>query len=291
MSDKPLVIYHYPCQDGFTAAWAIWKAHPDWEFYPMKHGNQLPDLSGRKEIYFVDFSPKAMDIYNLFQLPIHPEKIVILDHHKTAQEELEKTRPLDPQGLALEIRFDMNKSGAKLAWECFHPENPVPEIVKYVEDRDLWKFQYAPETQAITAAIFSYPYDFETWDALSKDLEFSDEMLVGEGNSILRKQAKDVEELSQGKFRYIIGGHEVWLVNVPYTLASDMGHLLGKGEPFAATFFYDGEGYVFSLRSDDNGLDVSEIAKQYGGGGHKHAAGFKLKSPLVLIDPKKVGLE
>ena len=67
-----------------------------------------------------------------------------------------------------------------------------------------------------------------------------------------------------------------------------MGHLLGKGEPFAATFFYDGEGYVFSLRSDDNGLDVSEIAKQYGGGGHKHAAGFKLKSWLNTSIPQQI---
>ena len=210
MSDKPLVIYHYPCQDGFTAAWAIWKAHPDWEFYPMKHGNQLPDLSGRKEIYFVDFSPKAMDIYNLFQLPIHPEKIVILDHHKTAQEELEKTRPLDPQGLALEIHFDMDKSGARLAWEYFHPENPVPEIVKYVEDRDLWKFNHI-DTKAITGLIFSRDYEFSTWNKFANYIEYSrtqqDEMVTA-GQAILDKQAKDVEELSQRvKFRYIIGGH------------------------------------------------------------------------------------
>jgi uncharacterized protein len=98
------------------------------------------------------------------------------------------------------------------------------------------------------------------------------------GHAIMRAKDKDTRELSENKFKLNIAGHEVWAVNVPYTFSSDMGHLLGKGEPFAATYYFDGKDYIFSLRSDDNGLDVSEIAKKFGGGGHKHAAGFKVQS-------------
>ena len=51
---------------------------------------------------------------------------------------------------------------------------------------------------------------------------------------------------------------------------------MAQGEPFAACY-WDTEGArVFSLRSADDGLDVSEIAKQYGGGGHVRAAGFSV---------------
>jgi oligoribonuclease NrnB/cAMP/cGMP phosphodiesterase (DHH superfamily) len=73
-----------------------------------------------------------------------------------------------------------------------------------------------------------------------------------------------------------IGGHNVPMANLPYTLTSDAGHLLAKGEPFAGCYWDTPKGRVFSLRSQDDGLDVSEIAKQYGGGGHKNASGFRL---------------
>jgi uncharacterized protein len=277
---KPLVIYHYPCVDGFTAAWTIWLAHPDWEFYPAKHGEPAPDVTGREVVYMVDFSYKRPVILEMAK---QVDWIYIIDHHKTAQADL-----IDlPDNVT--IVFDMEKSGARLAWEDFHHDKPVPEIVKYVEDRDLWRFAY-PETESINAYIFSQSYDFAIWSYLDGMLASKDTKnhIISLGDAITQKHHKDVQELSANKFRGRIGGHEVWIVNVPYTLASDMGHLLGKGEPFAASYFYDGTGFVYSLRSDENGLDVGEIAKKYGGGGHKHAAGFKIKvNPEVYFGELK----
>jgi oligoribonuclease NrnB/cAMP/cGMP phosphodiesterase (DHH superfamily) len=274
--DKPIVIHHYPCQDGFTAAWAVWLKHPDWEFYPAKHGNPLPDLTNRSEVYFVDFSPKATIVYDLLQQPTHPTKIVVLDHHKTAQADLANVQACDPAGLVLEVHFDMEKSGAMLAWEYFHVGEDVPDIVKFVEDRDLWRFALL-DTKQVTAWLFAQDYDFDGWNYAEDTIQFELGNVLMAGQAILDKQAKDVLELSQFKFRAEVGGHMVWVVNVPYTLASDMGHLLCQGEPFAASYYYDGvkQKLVYSLRSDENGLDVSEIAKKFGGGGHKHAAGFE----------------
>lgn len=54
----------------------------------------------------------------------------------------------------------------------------------------------------------------------------------------------------------------------------DAGHLLCKGEAFAGCYWDTPKGRVFGLRSTDEGVDVSEIAKQFGGGGHRNAAGF-----------------
>jgi hypothetical protein len=73
-----------------------------------------------------------------------------------------------------------------------------------------------------------------------------------------------------------IAGHTVPACNVPYMWASDAGHIMAQGHPFAACFWIDGKEIAFSLRSAPDGLDVSEIAKRFGGGGHKHAAAFKL---------------
>ncbi len=272
MNHKPFVIYHSPCQDGFTAAWAVWRIHPDWEFYPAKYGDPPPDVTGR-EVYMVDFSYKRSVLLDMAKVAT---KVVILDHHKTAQESLVDL----PENV--EVVFDMEKSGAHIAWDYFHQSEPLPYLIEFVEDRDLWKFKY-PATKPFSAYVFSKPYDFDIWNDLYYFNGNSLNELVAKGQAILDNHNKYTEELSKLKFRTKIAGYDVWAVNVPYNYSSDMGELLDKGEPFAATFFYDGprEKMVFSLRSDENGVDVSEIAKKFGGGGHKHAAGFEINAEVV----------
>jgi oligoribonuclease NrnB/cAMP/cGMP phosphodiesterase (DHH superfamily) len=166
----------------------------------------------------------------------------------------------------------------------------VPKLVDYVEDRDLWKFKY-PETRALSDYVFSNPYTFENWDKLLN--EFEDDLTrnsaVAKGEAINAKHNKDIDELSKLKFRTDIGGYNVWAANVPYTYASDLAGKLAEGEPFGVTYFYDGprDKYVYSLRSKEDGVDVSEIAKTFGGGGHQHAAGFE--SPLGALKVCTIG--
>jgi len=271
--NKPIVLYHYPCLDGFTAAWAIWKVHPDWEFKPMKYGDTLPDLTGR-DVYFVDFSVKKAVMVPVIE---SANRVVVLDHHKTAEEDLSILQVADPAAFKFEVHFDMNKSGAQLAWEYFHPGVKEPWIVTYVADRDLWRFRY-PESKAINSFLFSFDYDFQKWEELEEAIHRSGGEVEEAGDAILRKQAKDIDEMAQNRFRVVIKGYSVPIINVPYIFASDMGNKLCKGEFFSASYYYDGarRKYIFSLRSDEDGLDVSEIAKQFGGGGHKHAAGFEI---------------
>jgi oligoribonuclease NrnB/cAMP/cGMP phosphodiesterase (DHH superfamily) len=264
---KPIVIYHGNCQDGFTAAWAIWKVHPDWDFYPGKYQEDPPDVTDRV-VYFVDFSYKRPVILEMAK---KAQDITILDHHKSAEADLVDL----PSNVF--VHFDTNKSGARLAWEHFHSSEKAPPLLLRVEDRDLWRFRYE-DTKDVSAYLFSQNYEFETWDymmRLSTDEHDLDEM-AGYGYVILLKQAKDIDELLQNKFKIVLGGTEVWTANLPYTLCSEAGNILSQGEPFSSTFYLDGQSAIFSLRSDEDGVDVSEIAKQYGGGGHKHAAGFKV---------------
>lgn len=64
------------------------------------------------------------------------------------------------------------------------------------------------------------------------------------------------------------------VANLPYTMSSDAGHLMTAGEPFAACYVDTPNGRTFSLRSTDEGVDVSAVAQSFGGGGHRNAAGF-----------------
>jgi hypothetical protein len=99
--------------------------------------------------------------------------------------------------------------------------------------------------------------------------------LVAEGEAIERKHFKDIRELLGVTVReMVIGGHRVPVANLPYTMSSDAGHEMAEGHPFAACYWDTPKGRVFSLRSGNDGIDVSEVAKQYGGGGHRNASGF-----------------
>lgn len=285
---EPLVIYHSPCLDGFTAAWVMWLKYPNAEFVPGVYGQAPPDCTGRK-VYLLDFS---------YKLPVMKEIIkqalivIVLDHHKTAEADLKSLFGGPDQEAVCGGTFDMNKSGARLAWEWLRPNTVVPRIVQYVEDRDLWRF-ILPWSKVINAALYSYDYDFKEWNALAQEMDVSSidgpsglDRFITEGTAIERKHMKDVRELvaklEHTLFFHSLGGIGVPCANLPYTYASDAANLMALGAPFAATYFYDGEDYVFSLRSIECGTDVSEVAAYYGGGGHKHAAGFRISSLASL---------
>lgn len=278
---KPLCIYHGKCADGFTAAWAVYSrfGHAI-DFHPGVYSEPPPDVTGR-DVLIVDFSYKRPV---LEQMIAQAKSMLVIDHHKTAAEDLAflpKVSYYDTDLPKAAAFFDMERSGAGLAWDFFNPDKPRPALVNYAEDRDLWRFKL-PHSREISAFTFSHEYTFENWDALATTLEESFATAVAAGDAIERKHHKDVAELVAAcKRRVVIGGVEVWAASLPYTLTSDAGHLMATGEPFAACYWDTPGGRVFSLRSTDEGHDVSAIAKQYGGGGHKNASGFTV--PLSEI--------
>ncbi len=262
-------IYHGNCADGFAAAWVVRKALGEGvEFHPGVYQEPPPDVTGR-DVILADFSYKRPVLEGMAS---KANSILILDHHKTAAEDLVDL----PANVV--CKFDMGRSGAMLAWEHFFPGEAPPPLLLHIEDRDLWRFALQ-NTRQIQANVFSYPYDFQVWDTL---MAAAPAALAVEGEAIERKHFKDIRELLGVTTReMVIGGHYVPVANLPYTLVSDAAHELAKGKPFAACYWDTPKGRVFGLRSNEEGVDVSEIAKQYGGGGHKHAAGFTVSFDIA----------
>ena len=95
---------------------------------------------------------------------------------------------------------------------------------------------------------------------------------------------KQVIRYTSNPMRLVLGTFVVPAVNAPLDMASEIGHELSRGEPFAAVFaLLSANQLVVSLRSAEDGEDVSEIAKRYGGCGHKHAASFAVCGDAHLI--------
>lgn len=261
----PLCIYHGNCADGFAGAWVVRKALGESvDYYAGVYQNPPPDVTGR-DVVLVDFSYKRDTMETIIE---RAASVLVLDHHKTAAADLK-----DLQGA--KVVFDMERAGSMIAWDHYFPGEGPPNLLRHIEDRDLWRFAI-PYTREIQANVFSYPYDFAVWDELMARPVTE---LIEEGKAIERKHFKDIAELVEVCRREMtIGGIVVPVASLPYTLTSDAGHLMATqhASRIGACYWDTPAGRVFSLRSTDDGPDVSEIAKQYGGGGHAHASGFRV---------------
>lgn len=316
MTWKPdICIYHGGCDDGFGAALAV---HAKWgdsvEYVPGAYnGFDWPKDLQDKRILFVDFSlkqPQMRELVNGGIVGQRVHSVVVLDHHKTAEADLypwsiggkSGALPADLNGKAtgkcalaridellalnqmeniepIVAFFDMHKSGARMAWEFCHPGYDVPRLIRYIEDRDLWRFSLR-ETKAVSAALRTYPHDFDVWHGLCGDPY----ALIAEGGPILRGHEKNVAAFILNRYWDTIAGVRVPMLNVPYHYASDCADAMLAAEPdapFCASWFARADGKIqYSLRSRDDRMDVSEVAKKFGGGGHRNAAGFVTSLPV-----------
>ena len=257
---KQTVIYHANCNDGFCAAWLMWKRWPQFDYIPMGYGSPLPE-GLEKHVTFVDFSLKLEPMMDLVS---KGHVVTVLDHHATAAEELDDL--LHPN---FKFIYDVNKCGARIVKDYFSLPNHW--IIDMVEDRDLWRFRLHG-TREIHEAICVHEYSFEVWDQFNRDTMYH------LGSVLLGHKKRRVDYLAGRAFEIDLDGTIVPCVNcTEKNLVSDLGHMLAiKHESgIGCVFTCHNDGYNFSIRGNGN-VNVAEIAKRYGGGGHYSAAGFKL---------------
>jgi uncharacterized protein len=273
---KIYTLYHDNCPDGFGSALAAYLKFGDRsEYIGVKHQQDPPEMIAGSEVYILDFSYPRQIMEELLK---QHDRVITLDHHKTAQEAL-----LGLRGAL----FDMNRSGAMISWEYFHPDREIPDLFRYIQDRDLWQWKLA-DTAKIGAGLQLLPQEFELWSELltSEGLE----QLQIDGATILRYQTKEIKgmlkhvyldtlppyQASTGEW---ITGSKIPLINCSnYDIVSELCHKMLEeypDYPFVASWLRGKSSISYSLRSQPD-FDCSEIAKRYGGGGHKNSAGFKL---------------
>ena len=267
----PLVIYHGTgCLDGFGSAYAAYcffskKKGVDAEYLGVGHGDILEaDVEGR-DVYILDFSYKRDVLGDICE---KADKVVILDHHESAQKELEG---LDNVYSNLTVEFDMNRSGAVITWEYFH-EEPVPPLLAHIQDRDLWQFRI-PDSKHLNAALMSYPYEFELWEEFANSVDHF-KTLILEGRAINRFRDKMIETYKKKVVYGTIEGFKVPIVSCPNVITCELLSELAVGNPFAASYSDRANKRGWSLRSAKDGQNVATIAAAFGGGGHPNAAGF-----------------
>ena len=292
MTDKiyDIVLFHYPCQDGLASGWITndfhQKQNSKIELYPIQHGDiiDLEKLTN-KRVIFCDYAPSKEILDEIEKVTI---KITILDHHISSQ------KALVDKPYAI---FNMTKSGAGLTWEYFFPNVKMPDFIQMIQDRDIWTWKI-PNSREFTSGFSTVVsgielYDFAELFELFDDLcEYPNKNIfyIELGNVInktIMMKCKQIAKEHLTKINYY-KNYNVCIVNCSSELTSDLGNILSSNDnvDFAVLWKYNHpkEEYYISLRSN-NKVDVSLIAKEYGGGGHKNASGFAPKiNPIILFN-------
>lgn len=257
------VIYHKNCSDGFGAAWAAHEALGDaCTYIPMNYDDKpIAYKLQNRTIAVLDFSFTEEEIS---KIKSNNNQIVIIDHHKTA------LRIKDLENVLL----DMNKSGAILAWEYFHPNKEAPAFLKYIQDRDLWKWELE-DSYEFSIAFQNVPKRFQEYSKYKDRKEIK--KLIKTGRALKSYQDQLIKSISNKADTVTWKGTKIKLVNSPI-FQSEIGNYLSSEDTAALIYYKNHESnkIISSLRSKGN-LDVSTIAENFGGGGHKNAAGFTLE--------------
>ncbi|NND64345.1 MAG: phosphohydrolase [Gammaproteobacteria bacterium] len=271
---KTLCIYHGNCDDGFGAAYAVWKKYgDDAEFFEAR--NRIPPSVDDHDVIIVDFCyPRAV----MLDIVERANSVLLLDHHKTSHDEV---GDLVSDG-TIAGAFDMSRSGAMMAWQYFHPDKPVPKAITHLHDSDLGLFDL-PNTRRYILALRSHPRVFEDWDAIMGNPQ----KLLQEGEVIRRYHDLQVDEIIRFSRLADLNGHSVRVANASRAFAGDVAWRLSEDNLFGVCYWHSPHGVRYSLRSDGN-FDVSEVAKHFDGGGHVNSAAFTadvIVHTLLAEDP------
>ena len=270
---NPLVLYHGKCPDGFAAAMAAWRFFEGrGEYLGLSHSKgtalaDLPELAGRA-VYILDFS---FDTELMSALDEQARQLVMLDHHKSAADKLNGF-----QCRCGVVHFDLNQSGAMLAWQFFFPDQAPPALVRYVQDRDLWTWAY-PESPAFLAALDMEPNEFERWSAIAN---FSDAQVAEfseRGKAMNEKFLSLSQDIAGSAAPVTFNGQAGLMVNCPGAFTSEVGNILAEQcGSFALLWTVSKDNIVkVSLRAVKT-FNAIPLAESMGGGGHPQACGFRM---------------
>lgn len=275
---KTYCIYHSNCSDGLMSAAIVHKAlDGDVEFIAGRYHDDIPDINSSL-IYFVDFSFKLPSMMKLLE---KGNKIVLIDHHKSAIEELDPLINGEfKDNFESLLSIDNSNSGAGLTWEYFFPGTTAPALVKYIEDRDIWKWEFK-NTKEVTASFFLEAKTIENYLFWLNQSYFNPldttTHFCKKGSTIIEVQNNQIDSSIKHDIIFVdIDGFQIPCVNASVNI-SELGDVLHTKfeSQYSIVWTKTISGFKFSFRSSKDKQDVSVIAKRFHpkGGGHYSASG------------------
>lgn len=201
--------------------------------------------------------------------------------------------------------------------QATHDLHKQPWLVRYVQDRDLWRWELE-DSRAINAFIQHQSHTIENWDRMA-NMTRAQAASLGDGalnaiNSYVEATILSTQLMYVSGHLVPVVNAQPWHASeVLNTLCRSSlqvnavpgpwgpqvrscaslrddgdapNYMKGYWPPFAVSWYVRDDGRVgHSLRSKRQAghlksFDVSALAKAWGGGGHREAAGFVLDKPI-----------
>lgn len=267
---KTVVLYHKDCNDGTTAAAVVLRKFPNAKTFPFSYdysaqeiNKVLNELDSETQVFTVDC---IIGVKNILDVGY---KVTTIDHHIGAKDEYEK---IAQENKNFTFIFENNRSGASLTWKYFFPEDEIPELVKLVEDSDLFIHKYGQDTKDVHSYLSMYQ---NTPEAVITELDRDLVEIINKGKIISqyynKKLSKQLETLP---IFLKINEYEIPTYNIQSIFTSEAGRIFAeKNNKTVGIFSISGNKVKISFRSFGEQVpDALTIAKILGGGGHKRAA-------------------
>ena len=270
--EKIVGIYHGDCPDGTGAAAVLLKKFPSIKLFPLKHHFEEKDFAPILEAVDDDTTVYTVDnVLGVEEFVKKAKEVISLDHHIGANEEMKAFAAAHRNFTYI---FDNNKSGSSLTWTHFFGEDTMPELVKFIEDIDIWRNAYGDRSKH--SSLFLIPY-VNRPDAVLGFFSENVEKLLEKGEAISDFADYIVESfVARAEPTYVkIGESVVPAFNAQHIFVSDIGHALSEKLEMAVMLFrIRGERAHMSFRSSEGQTPTAlALAESVGGGGHVLAAG------------------
>ncbi len=295
--------YHSADLDGHCSGAIIKHKHPEAIMYPINYGDEFPwdEIEPDDIVYMVDFCLQPEDqMYNLADKlwRDHDPHFIWIDHHKSA---IDACVSNGTTGIAYGKR-DISKAACELTWEYLFPDKPMPLAVELLGLYDSWRYHGHPKESMVLP--FQMRMRMEDLDPKGwlengwywKLFFVSDEnatiqSIIEEGKLLLRydEEQKRRYIATYGFETELFAAHPgpIWPAGKYKAITVNLGHTNSK----VFDSVWDESKYDLmitfcrrkdklwnvSLYSTKGDIDCGAIAKSFGGGGHKGAAGFQAK--------------
>ena len=282
-----MIVFHHNDADGRCAAAIVKRWYDSVTPPPMEHSclkmiemdykTEIPigAIDPNDTVVIVDFSFKPEDMKKV--MAVTKMGVIWCDHHKTAKEydygcDIPGARDFTDKGLC----------GAELAWKFFFPREAKPRWLMLLGDYDSWRMEHREECLAFYEGLKLYIQDPEygIWHELFKEIGLWDK-IRSEGLACINYRDNYCSEICKSfGFETTILGQKAYALNIYRFGSQAFGDKISE-YPVCIAFIYDGHQFTVSLYSES--VDVSLIAKAYGGGGHRGAAGFVCRELPFIV--------
>lgn len=274
MPNIPTLCLYHNDADGRASAAIVRRAlGKSVLLHEINYGNSVPwdKIESVERVIIVDFSLSAEDMLRIAKT----KELIWIDHHQSALEKLGSI------SMAWDGYRDTSQAACVLTWRYFYPQEEVPKAVILIGDRDIWRWEER-DTGAFNEGLFqeySQPDNDKLWKPLLAGDRKAVQKIIDHGEVLLEARLRRIRgEVNHYGFPVVFEGHRTLTINRRGN--GDLGARI-REEGYTLAYCYvdnlqNGQLKTFvSLYADE--VDVSKIARKFGGGGHPGASGFSFE--------------